>query len=141
MAQYQQDEFDYMVDDYEMADFNDDVERVHNRHRLDVDSESDDDFDAINKVTDTTAAQARRGKDIQGIHWDRLNFTRAKYRETRLQQYKNYENLPRRRHDLAKVSNRVVHLWLALWLSSPYRNVRILKRDAISMIFAAIQDQ
>ena len=102
MAQYQQDEFDYMVDDYEMADFNDDVERVHNRHRLDVDSESDDDFDAINKVTDTTAAQARRGKDIQGIHWDRLNFTRAKYRETRLQQYKNYENLPRRRHDLAK---------------------------------------
>lgn len=29
----------------------------------------------------------------QGIPWHRLNFSRAKYRETRLRQYKNYENL------------------------------------------------
>jgi hypothetical protein len=47
----------------------------------------------MSKVSDTTAAQARRGKDIQGIPWDRLQFTREKYRETRLQQYKNYVNL------------------------------------------------
>jgi hypothetical protein len=33
-----------------------------------------------------TALQARHGKDIQGIPWERLHFTRESYRETRLQQ-------------------------------------------------------
>ena len=48
-----------------------------------------------NKISDnTSAAQARRGKDIQGIPWDRLSITREKYRQTRLEQYKNYENIP-----------------------------------------------
>ncbi|KAM3695956.1 hypothetical protein ACJW31_06G001900 [Castanea mollissima] len=42
----------------------------------------------------TTAAQARSGKDIQGIPWDRLSITREKYRQTRLEQYRNYENIP-----------------------------------------------
>lgn len=46
------------------------------------------------KAADTTAAQARKGKDIQGIPWDRLSITREKYRQTRLEQYKNYENIP-----------------------------------------------
>lgn len=46
------------------------------------------------KVADTTAAQARSGKDIQGIPWDRLSITREEYRQTRLEQYKNYENIP-----------------------------------------------
>ena len=46
-----------------------------------------------NKVADTTAAQARAGKDIQGIPWDRLSITRETYRQTRLEQYKNYENI------------------------------------------------
>lgn len=46
------------------------------------------------KVTDTSSSQAREGKDIQGIPWDRLNITRGSYRLTRLEQYRNYENLP-----------------------------------------------
>lgn len=46
------------------------------------------------KVTDTSAAQARKGKDIQGIPWERLNITRESYRSTRLEQYRNYENIP-----------------------------------------------
>jgi len=46
------------------------------------------------RITDTTAAEARRGKDIQGIPWDRLTISREKYRQTRLEQYKNYENIP-----------------------------------------------
>lgn len=46
------------------------------------------------KVVDTTAAQARRGQDIQGIPWDSLSITRERYRQTRLEQYKNYENVP-----------------------------------------------
>lgn len=54
--------------------------------------------------TDTSAMEARNGKDIQGIPWERLNFTRDKYRETRLKQYKNYESLSRPRQDLEKVS-------------------------------------
>lgn len=45
-------------------------------------------------MADTCAAQARRGKDIQGIPWERLSITRDKYRQTRLEQYKNYENIP-----------------------------------------------
>jgi hypothetical protein len=52
---------------------------------------------------DTTAAQHRRGKDIQGIPWERMHFTREKYRETRLQQYKNYENLDVAHEELQKV--------------------------------------
>lgn len=46
------------------------------------------------KVTDTSSSQAREGKDIQGIPWDRLNITRKTYRLTRLEQYRNYVNLP-----------------------------------------------
>ena len=55
------------------------------------------------RMGDTTAAQARRGKDIQGIPWERLNFTREKYRETRLENYKNYENLTVSHEELEKV--------------------------------------
>lgn len=53
--------------------------------------------------TDTSALEARNGKDIQGIPWERLNFTRDKYREARLKQYKNYESLAHSRQDLEKV--------------------------------------
>uniref|UniRef100_A0A803Q5U3 Uncharacterized protein n=1 Tax=Cannabis sativa TaxID=3483 RepID=A0A803Q5U3_CANSA len=51
-------------------------------------------YKQLTKVTDTSSAQARKGKDIQGIPWDRLNITREKYRLTRLEQYRNYENIP-----------------------------------------------
>jgi len=44
-------------------------------------------------VTDTSAAQARKGKDIQGIPWERLNISRERYRLTRLEQYRNFENI------------------------------------------------
>lgn len=47
-----------------------------------------------NKFAETTAAQARRGMDIQGIPWETVSITREKYRQTRLEQYKNYENIP-----------------------------------------------
>ena len=45
-------------------------------------------------MTDTSSSQARKGKDVQGIPWDRLNITREKYRLTRLEQYRNYQNIP-----------------------------------------------
>lgn len=51
-------------------------------------------FVQLTQVTDTSSSQARKGQDIQGIPWERLNITREKYRFTRLEQYKNYENIP-----------------------------------------------
>lgn len=57
-----------------------------------------------NVKTDTSAFEARNGKDIQGIPWEKLNYSRDEYRETRLKQYKNYECLTRSREDLDKVN-------------------------------------
>lgn len=57
-----------------------------------------------NVKTDTSAFEARNGKDIQGIPWEKLNYSRDEYRETRLKQYKNYESLTRSREDLDKVN-------------------------------------
>ncbi|KAF8388571.1 hypothetical protein HHK36_027246 [Tetracentron sinense] len=89
MSHHRGGEFDYMADEGEIDNAMD--EEFHGRG--DVETEVDD-YDMLTKVTDTSSAQARRGKDIQGIPWDRLNITRKKYRQTRLEQYKNYENLP-----------------------------------------------
>jgi len=50
-------------------------------------------MEQLTKVTDTSAAQARKGKDIQGIPWEMLNITRESYRLTRLEQYRNFENI------------------------------------------------
>ncbi|XP_077222260.1 putative WD repeat-containing protein C2A9.03 isoform X2 [Tasmannia lanceolata] len=103
MSQYQGDEIDYMADDYEMADVDDDMDDEF-RGRGMGDSESDDDdYDQLNnKITDTSATQARKGKDIQGIPWERLSITREKYRQTRLELYKNYENIPQSGEGLEK---------------------------------------
>ncbi|PWA70849.1 WD40/YVTN repeat-like-containing domain-containing protein [Artemisia annua] len=87
MDHHEVEEIDYMADEVDVLDFvMDDVEADgvvnHVAH----------DFDVM--VTDTSSAQARKGKDIQGIPWDRLNITRESYRRTRLEQYRNYENIP-----------------------------------------------
>ncbi|XP_078172891.1 putative WD repeat-containing protein C2A9.03 [Carex rostrata] len=58
------------------------------------DEPDDDEYAQLIRITDTSAAEARRGKDIQGIPWDRLQVTRQEYRKTRVEQYKNYENFP-----------------------------------------------
>ena len=63
------------------------------------------------KVTDTSAAQARKGKDIQGIPWERLNITRESYRSTRLEQYRNYENIPLSGEAVDKVGHKGAHIF------------------------------
>ncbi|KAG1660732.1 hypothetical protein FOA52_003041 [Chlamydomonas sp. UWO 241] len=45
------------------------------------------------EAQDTTAEQLRGGKDIQGIPWDRLEFSRDHYRVMRLRSYRNYTNV------------------------------------------------
>ncbi|KAI4389437.1 hypothetical protein MLD38_001665 [Melastoma candidum] len=73
----------------------------------DPDSDFEGDFDADKAKTDTSACEARNGKDIQGIPWERLNYTRDKYREKRLKQYKNYASLSRSHDHLNKESLQV----------------------------------
>ncbi|GLT59162.1 hypothetical protein SLA2020_319980 [Shorea laevis] len=73
------DEAEYPADEYEMEDVDDDM----------------DENDCLNnKISDTSTAQATRGTDVQGIPWDSCGITREKHRQTRLEQYNNYENIP-----------------------------------------------
>ncbi|KAJ4969018.1 hypothetical protein NE237_015719 [Protea cynaroides] len=92
MSYYRRVEFDYMDDEGEMADVVDEMDEEY-YGRDDGEAELDD-YDMLTKAIDISSAQARRGTDIQGIPWNRLNITREKYRQTRLEQYKNYENVP-----------------------------------------------
>ncbi|MED6219039.1 hypothetical protein PIB30_032169 [Stylosanthes scabra] len=108
MEQFNNDDLEYVVDDnFDVSDFEDDVAFTNasngtsDSDHMD-DSDLDDTFQTSNSKTDTSALEARKGKDIQGIPWEKLNYSREKYRETRLKQYKNYENLSRSREDLDK---------------------------------------
>ncbi|CAB4281957.1 unnamed protein product [Prunus armeniaca] len=85
----------YVEDEYEMEGVDDDNDDEFRGREMGGSDSDVDEYDYLNsKAPDTTAAQARKGKDIQGIPWDRLSITREKYRQTRLEQYKNYENIP-----------------------------------------------
>ncbi|KAL3830449.1 hypothetical protein ACJIZ3_019251 [Penstemon smallii] len=109
MEQFQNHELEYVVDDFsDVTSFedDDDVSPRSGSSSIDDgsldDSDFEDDFELSKPKTDTSALEARNGKDIQGIPWERLNFTRDKYRESRLKQYKNYESLSLSRQDLDK---------------------------------------
>ncbi|PHT50747.1 hypothetical protein CQW23_10494 [Capsicum baccatum] len=107
MALYENQDLEYMLDEYyyDTTDFEDSTfgDESSPRSSTDLDdSDFEDDFEVSKSKTDTSAVEARNGKDIQGIPWERLNFTRNKYREARLKQYKNYENLSRSREALEK---------------------------------------
>ncbi|CAI5501439.1 unnamed protein product [Closterium sp. Naga37s-1] len=68
-------------------------DRTADARQFQGEDDSDEDNDMLDGAVDVSAQQAARGRDIQGIPWERLHFTRAKYRAMRLQQYKNYKNL------------------------------------------------
>ncbi|XP_057794566.1 uncharacterized WD repeat-containing protein C2A9.03-like isoform X1 [Salvia miltiorrhiza] len=112
MEQFPNHELEYVVDDYyDITDFEDenDSPRIGSRSMDDdsADSDFEDDFELNNPMTDTSALEVKKGKDIQGIPWERLNFTREEYRESRLKQYKNYESLSLCREDLEKECKKV----------------------------------
>ncbi|GAB4845844.1 hypothetical protein Ancab_024848 [Ancistrocladus abbreviatus] len=107
MSHQQGDDADYMEDEYEMEDVDDDMdEDFRDRELGGSDSEVDEYGYLDNKIADTSSAQARRGRDIQGIPWERLSINREKYRQTRLEQYKNYENIPNSGEDSQKECNK-----------------------------------
>ncbi|RLM80602.1 putative WD repeat-containing protein C2A9.03-like [Panicum miliaceum] len=98
MSNYHDDHAEEMEDDYDY-DMDDPVDDMVDEHQergfRDSDSDDDDDYVRSNAdIPDTSSADARKGKDMQGINWERLAVTREKYRQTRLEQYKNYENVP-----------------------------------------------
>ncbi|AAF17690.1 F28K19.28 [Arabidopsis thaliana] len=99
-------DLEYLVDEFH-ADFDDDEPFG----EVDVTSESDSDFmdsdfdfelSESKTNNETSALEARNGKDIQGIPWESLNYTRDRYRENRLLHYKNFESLFRSREELDK---------------------------------------
>ncbi|KAK9742581.1 hypothetical protein RND81_03G183500 [Saponaria officinalis] len=105
--QFQTDELEFIDDYYSTTDFDDESlafsDNLSSGDGVDGGKDDsflpdfEDDFDLLHigkSKTDTTAGEARKGKDIQGIPWERLNFTRDKYRQTRLKLYKNFHSLP-----------------------------------------------
>ncbi|CAI0447708.1 unnamed protein product [Linum tenue] len=93
MAHLHNNDLAYVVDEYYDSEFEEEPQLQKRDEPESLDSDFEDDFEFNNSTTDTTAVELQSGKDIQGIPWERLNYTRDKYRETRLKQYKNYENL------------------------------------------------
>ncbi|CAA6659235.1 unnamed protein product [Spirodela intermedia] len=135
MSQYHRDEIDDMADDYEMAGVEDDIDdEPRGRFIEDSDSDGDEHIHGSPRITDTSSAQARKGKDIQGIPWERLSITRDKYRQSRLEQYRNYENVPssgeksekKRRgfyefqHNTRSVKSTILHFQHDVYLMSRY---------------------
>ncbi|CAE5964525.1 unnamed protein product [Arabidopsis arenosa] len=99
-------DLEYLVDEFH-ADFDDDEPFGEVDITSDSDSDfmdSDFDFELSQSKTnnDTSALEARNGKDIQGIPWESMNYTRDRYRENRLLHYKNFESLFRSREELYK---------------------------------------
>ncbi|KAI4371600.1 hypothetical protein MLD38_009929 [Melastoma candidum] len=94
MADQREYQVEYAEEDFDMGEVDDEM-YFHGRIMGESDTDDDDEYDHLDmKITDTSAADARKGKDIQGIPWERLSVTREKYRKTRIEQYKNYENVP-----------------------------------------------
>lgn len=83
MALYLNDDLEYLEDDYFDYDGGDGFNVYGDRSSSDK------------QKNDTSPVEYRNGKDMQGIPWERLNYSRDQYREMRLKQYKNYESLSR----------------------------------------------
>lgn len=140
MAEFQNPDLEYVVDDYyDMTDFEEDsfseTDPQRNSPFEAFDSDVEDNFEMNKPKTDTSALEARNGKDIQGIPWERLNFTRDKYRETRLEQYKNYENLSRPREELEKVSLDLLQYSLDIFFSCRFFEVGFSAKGLQSSLF------
>jgi len=103
MPDYYGGDVEEMEDEYDMNEPVDDMEDEEEEEEedeyqepavRDSDVEEEEDEDQSRKVHDTSAEDVRNGKDIQGIPWEKMTITRETYRQTRLEQYKNYENIP-----------------------------------------------
>ncbi|KAL6900797.1 hypothetical protein ACP4OV_005473 [Aristida adscensionis] len=55
--------------------------------------------DPENMLPDVSAEDVAAGKDMQGIPWDKIVFKREQYREMKMKNYRNYQNLSYARED------------------------------------------
>jgi hypothetical protein len=97
-------------------DLRDDLELVGGDYYFDDDDDVDDGVQTGSggssglqheQMDDTSASDYKEGKDIQGIPWERLNYSRDQYRKMRLKEYKNYQNLTRSRSGLEQECKQV----------------------------------
>ncbi|RWW26587.1 hypothetical protein BHE74_00025063 [Ensete ventricosum] len=107
MAEYFNNDLDDIVEDYyDTGDFdyfdNEFVLDDQQAHGNDSELENVDDLGT--QKNDTSASEYRNGKDMQGIPWERLIFSRDEYRQMRLKMYMNYENTSIPRDGLEKPS-------------------------------------
>ncbi|CAD5185811.1 unnamed protein product, partial [Musa acuminata subsp. malaccensis] len=112
MAEYFNNDLDDIVEDYfETGDFDyfDDEFELDDQQAHGNDSELENVDDLATQKNDTSASEYRNGKDMQGIPWERLIFSRDEYRATRLKMYTNYENVSRPRDGLEKECKNVDH--------------------------------
>jgi hypothetical protein len=56
-----------------------------------------------NPLTDVSVEDVRDGKDMQGIPWEKIVFRRDQYREMKMKNYRNYQNLSYAREEALKV--------------------------------------
>jgi hypothetical protein len=77
-------------------------------------------------MDNTSALDYKEGKDMQGIPWERLNYTREQYRQMRLKEYKSYQNLTRSRSGLQQVISLVTSSMLAIGILVKYNLLCVL---------------
>ncbi|XP_051192948.1 uncharacterized WD repeat-containing protein C2A9.03 isoform X1 [Lolium perenne] len=95
MCNYPRGHVEDTEDDYDIDDLADDMgDMNHEREMMLTDSEDGEYRQSNDKIPDTSAVEATKGKDIQEIPWERFAITREKYRQVRIDLYKNYENIP-----------------------------------------------
>ncbi|KAG6469243.1 hypothetical protein ZIOFF_073949 [Zingiber officinale] len=77
MPRYHFDDMDEMAEDYEMGDVEDDMYEEFQGRAMGYSDSDDEEYDPLNgRANDISSAQARKGKDIQGIPWSTLSITR-----------------------------------------------------------------
>ncbi|KAM0863451.1 hypothetical protein ACQ4PT_044585 [Festuca glaucescens] len=95
MCNYPRSHIEDTEDDYDIDDLTDDMGDMNHEREMMVTNSEDGEYGQSNdKIPDTSAVDATKGKEIQGIPWEKLAITREKYRQARIEQYKNYENIP-----------------------------------------------
>lgn len=72
------------------------------------------------QMGDISASDYKEGEDMQGIPWERLNYTRDQYRRMRLKEYKSYQNLTRSHSGLQQQ----VIIYISLVTSSSFLFVK-----------------
>ncbi|KAG6470983.1 hypothetical protein ZIOFF_072072 [Zingiber officinale] len=79
MPRYHFDDMDEMAEDYEMGDVEDDMYEEFQGRAMGYSDSDDEEYDPLNgRANDISSAQARKGKDIQGIPWSTLSITRER---------------------------------------------------------------